>query len=317
MRTIFDTFGVTWPNYSDWVSAGAALLILTLLWLAAAAFGRWVGPKLAGFWTRHGGTRGEDLAERTGPIVRYAVFLVAAGIALNADAWRPLALIVFGIAIAVGAALLVLTLARGLQLARWMAWLLAGFAFVGLLGRSVGSLRPLTRPFDRIGFSAGKVHITLLTLVQAVIVLLALYAAVKLLNRIAAHVTSPKTMPRGPERTTEIMQLSSSFAVGGQRWTGVHQRSRRRGTHSGARDHGVSHGLGTARRGRAPIGSRAGLRARSREPGSRRPLQGSRQEGRPPSLLSQQAVPRVQNRSGPVHLVKLRGATEVYRGSRL
>jgi small-conductance mechanosensitive channel len=187
MRTIFDTFGVTWPNYSDWVPAGAALVILALVWLAAAAVGRWIGPKLSGFWTRHGGARGEELSRQTGPIVRYLAFLVAAGIVLNADAWRPLALIVFGIAIAVGAALLVLTLARGLQLARWMAWLLAGFAFVGLLGRSVGSLRPLTRPFDRIGFSAGKVHITLLTLVQAVIVLLALYAAVKLLNRIAAQ----------------------------------------------------------------------------------------------------------------------------------
>ncbi|HEY0311508.1 MAG TPA: mechanosensitive ion channel domain-containing protein [Allosphingosinicella sp.] len=187
MRTIFDTFGVTWPNYSDWVSAGAALVILVLVWLSAAAVGRWIGPKLSGFWTRHGGARGEELSRQTGPIVRYLAFLVAAGIALNVDAWRPLALIVFGIAIAVGAALLVLTLARGLQLARWMAWLLAGFAFVGLLGRSVGSLRPLTRPFDRIGFSAGKVHITLLTLVQAVIVLLALYAAVKLLNRIAAQ----------------------------------------------------------------------------------------------------------------------------------
>jgi small-conductance mechanosensitive channel len=187
MRTIFDTFGVTWPNYSDWVSGGAACIILVLLWLAAAAIGRLLGPRLSGFWTRHGGTRGEDLAERTGPIVRDVLFLAAAGIILNADAWRPLALIVFGVAIAVGAALLVFTVGRGLQLARWITWLLAGFAFAGLLARSVGSLRPLTRPLDRVGFAAGKVHVSLLTGLQAAVVLLALYAAVKLLNRIAGQ----------------------------------------------------------------------------------------------------------------------------------
>jgi len=187
MRTIFDTFGVTWPNYSDWVSAGAAAAILALLWFAAAAAGRLLAPRLSGFWTRHGGARGEELASCTGPIVRDVVFLAAAGIALNADAWRPLALIVFGVAIAAAAALLVLTLARGLQLARWIAWLLAGFAFVGLLARSVGSLRPLTRPLARVGFTAGKSHISLLTAIEAIVVLLALYAAVKLLNRIVGQ----------------------------------------------------------------------------------------------------------------------------------
>jgi small-conductance mechanosensitive channel len=187
MRTIFDTFGVTWPNYSDWVSAGAAAAILVLLWLAAAAFGRILAPRLSGFWTRHGGTHGEDLAQRTGPLLRDIVFLAGAGIVLNSDTWRPLALIVFGTAIAAAAALLVFTLARGLQLARWITWLLAGFAFVGLLARSVGSLRPLTRPLDRVGFAAGKVHVSLLTALQAIIVLLALYAGVKLFNRIAGQ----------------------------------------------------------------------------------------------------------------------------------
>jgi small-conductance mechanosensitive channel len=187
MRTIFDTFGVTWPNYSDWVSAAAAAAILALVWLAAAAVGRFLGPRFSGFWTRHGGSRGEDLAQRTGPIIRDIVFLVAAGIILNADTWRPLALLVFGIAIAVGAALLVFTVARGLQLAAWITWLLAGFAFVGLLARSVGSLRPLTRPLARVGFDAGKVHVSLLTGLQAAIILLALYAAVKLLNRIVGQ----------------------------------------------------------------------------------------------------------------------------------
>ncbi|MBV9932356.1 MAG: mechanosensitive ion channel [Alphaproteobacteria bacterium] len=187
MRSIFDTFGVTWPNYSDWVSAGATLALLVLLWLLAAAVGGWAGPRLAGFWTRRGGAGGEGLAERTGPVVRYLFFLVAAGIALNADKWRPLALVVFGIAIAVGAALLILTLARGLQLARWMGWVLAAVAFIGLLGRSVGSLRPLTHPLDRIGFSAGRTHVSLLTALQAAIVLLALYAAVKLFNRVVGQ----------------------------------------------------------------------------------------------------------------------------------
>ncbi|MBV8687841.1 MAG: mechanosensitive ion channel [Alphaproteobacteria bacterium] len=118
---------------------------------------------------------------------RYLAALVLTAIMLNADAWRPLALIVLGLAIAVPAALLVLGILRAVQIATWIAAVLAAVTFVALLTRAVGSLRPVTDVLDRIGFDAGKVRVSLLSAIETGVTLIALYAAVKLLNRIAAE----------------------------------------------------------------------------------------------------------------------------------
>jgi small-conductance mechanosensitive channel len=187
MRSIFDTLGITWPTYADWVSAGAALAILALVWLAAHFLGRLAGPRLARFWEHRGGARGEALAVRMCSASRYLAALVATAIVLNADAWRPLALIVLGIGVAVPAALLVFGLLRGVQIAAWVASVLAAVTFVALLTRAVGSLKPVTDLLNRVGFNAGTVRVSLLTVIQAGVILVALYAAVKLLNRVAAQ----------------------------------------------------------------------------------------------------------------------------------
>jgi small-conductance mechanosensitive channel len=120
-------------------------------------------------------------------VTRFLAALILTAVALNADSWRPLALIVFGFGIAVPAALAVLDIVQALGMARWIAAILAGVAFVSLLGRAVGSLKPVTDLLDRIGFNAGKVRVSLLTLLEVGVTLVALYAAVKLLNRVAAQ----------------------------------------------------------------------------------------------------------------------------------
>jgi len=186
VRSIFDTFGVTWPKHADWVSAGAAILLISLAWAAAHLLARSIGPRLAAFWSRRG-ARGEELAAHMCSLSRYLAALVLTAIMLNADAWRPLALIVLGLAIAVPAALLVLGILRAVQIATWIAAVLAAVTFVALLTRAVGSLRPVTDVLDRIGFDAGKVRVSLLSAIETGVTLIALYAAVKLLNRIAAE----------------------------------------------------------------------------------------------------------------------------------
>jgi small-conductance mechanosensitive channel len=60
-------------------------------------------------------------------------------------------------------------------------------SFVALLGRAVGGLKPVTDLLDRVGFNAGKMRVSLLTILEVGITLVALYAAVKLLNRIAGQ----------------------------------------------------------------------------------------------------------------------------------
>ena len=74
------------------------------------------------------------------------------------------------------AALLVRAIVRGLNLSRWIAWLLAAATFAALLAKAVGGLAPLTAALDTLGFTLGSRRFTLLALVQIVIGLLALYA---------------------------------------------------------------------------------------------------------------------------------------------
>ena len=76
---------------------------------------------------------------------------------------------------------------RGLGLARWIAWLLAVFAFAALLADSVGGAAPLTAALDQTGFTLGSRRFTLLALVQIVIGLLVLYAVVRLAIRLTGQ----------------------------------------------------------------------------------------------------------------------------------
>jgi small-conductance mechanosensitive channel len=115
---------------------------------------------------------------------RYLIFAVLIAILFNVDAWRPLGAIVLGLALAGGGALFVLGVVRGLAMPRSVALLLSGVTFLNLLARSVGGLKPITDLLNRIGFMAGSMRISLLSLLQIAVTLAALYAVVKLLNRI-------------------------------------------------------------------------------------------------------------------------------------
>jgi small-conductance mechanosensitive channel len=187
MRSILEGLGFTWPTYADWISATAALLFVAIAWGAAWLAGRRIGPHLAHFWEHRAGARGEALASRMCDLSRYLVFSLIVAIVFFSDPWRPLAVIVLGFTLAASTALLVSGLVRGLQMPRWIAALLAGVTFVGIFARALGGLKPLSELLNKIGFDAGATRISLLTILQVLITAAALYAVVKLLNRIVSH----------------------------------------------------------------------------------------------------------------------------------
>jgi small-conductance mechanosensitive channel len=187
MRSLIEGFGITWPTYGDWISAAVAAGAVAALWFLAHLAGRLLGPRLAAFWVRRAGGRGEELVPHLCSLVRYSIAAILIAILLNLDAWRPLGAIVLGIGLAAAAALLVWRLVRGLAMRRWIAGLLAIAAFVALLARAVGGLQPIADTFDRIGFSAANHRISLLTAIQFAVIVVALYALVKLLNRVVGH----------------------------------------------------------------------------------------------------------------------------------
>jgi small-conductance mechanosensitive channel len=187
VKGLVEGFGVTWPAYADWVAGGAALGIAVLILLGAHLIGRRFGPRLAHLWTRRAGGRGEDLAPRMCGLLGNALAALLLAIVLNVDHWRPLGAIVLGAALAGAAAMLVWGLIRGLDMPRWIAALLSGAAFVALMARALGGLQPITHALDRVGFTVTKHRISLLTAIQFAVIVVALYAVVKLLNRVVTH----------------------------------------------------------------------------------------------------------------------------------
>jgi small-conductance mechanosensitive channel len=187
MRNLVERFGLAWPTYGDWVAAAFAIALVAAAWGVAWLASHWIGPRVAAFWEHRAGSRGEALARRMCDLTRYLTGALLIAIAVNADSWRPLGAIVLGVALAGWAAMLVSGLVRGLQMPRWVAALLAGVTFFALLARAVGGLKPITDTLDKVGFTAGSTRVSLLTALEVLVTLVAIYAVVKLLNRIVGH----------------------------------------------------------------------------------------------------------------------------------
>ncbi|MBV9881752.1 MAG: mechanosensitive ion channel [Sphingomonadaceae bacterium] len=184
MNEMAASLGLDLPGPADLfaltVAAGIAAGIVFLGWLV----GHFAGPRAAGYWERHAGARGERLVPRVCALVRYAIIWPALVLALRVHAWPPGAAFLLGLIAAGAAALLVRNLVRGVNLPRWVAWALALFLFVAILADAVGGLGKVTAPLDAVAFAIGSRRLSLLALVQIAIGLLALYAAVKLANRL-------------------------------------------------------------------------------------------------------------------------------------
>ena len=187
MRSLFERFAITWPAYGDWIAAAVAVALVAAAWGLAWLLGRWLGARMAAFWEHRAGRRGEALATRMCDLARYLIAALMVALLLNADSWRPLGAIVLGVALAAWTAMLVSALVRGLQMPRWIAALLAAVTFLSLLARAVGGLKPITDTLDRVGFTAGTTRVSLLTVLQVLVTVAAIYAVVKLLNRIVSH----------------------------------------------------------------------------------------------------------------------------------
>jgi len=187
VRGLAAELGVALPAAPDLPATGAALALIAGTGLLAWLAGRYAGPWLADFWERKAGAHGEGIQARICAMTRYWIVALGMMLALRLYHWPMIAIWLLGIAGAGGAALLIKSFVRGLGLARWIAWLLAAFAFAALLADSVGGAAPLTAALDQAGFTLGSRRFTLLALVQIVIGLLVLYAVVRLAIRLTGQ----------------------------------------------------------------------------------------------------------------------------------
>jgi len=176
--------GIDIPSYPALVSAGAALLLVFVTWMLALLAGRTIGPWLVGLWARYTDEQSDAMTMRICRLVRFAVAAQILTIALRAETWPPLSAFILGFSIAASAALLIREAVRSLDMPRWAALILALAAFVALLANAMERLRPVTSVLDRIGFDAGKMHFSLLSVIQNGLIILAIYAVVKLITRL-------------------------------------------------------------------------------------------------------------------------------------
>jgi small-conductance mechanosensitive channel len=211
MRNLAADLGVALPLSPDLPADGVALAAMAGLGAAAWLAGRFAGSPLAEYWERKAGAVGDGLPRRLCSMVRYLIVAIGVAGLLRLWSWPPLAIWLLGLFGAGAAALLVRSVVRGLHLSRWIAWLLAAFTFAALLADAVGGLAPLTAALDKTGFTLGTRSLTLLALVQIVIGLLALFAVVRLVNRLIGQSIRRS---RGLDPTQQVLaQKLASLAI--------------------------------------------------------------------------------------------------------
>jgi small-conductance mechanosensitive channel len=219
MQQLADRLGIQIPQYPDLVAAGIVLVLCFLVWAAAVLSGRRIGPRLADFWSRVAGGRAEGIAARICDLTRYAVAVLILAVAVFAYPWPDAAEFILGFALALWVGLLVRTLVRGLHLPRWAALLLAAAAFVAILADVIDGLEPVTRVLNQAGFSVGSTRLSLLTLLQAAIALLILFAVLRLIGRVVNHSISraaglDATQKLLAQKLVGVVLLIAAFFIG-------------------------------------------------------------------------------------------------------
>ena len=203
--------GIMTPDTHAIAAATVAALIILVALVLGWAVGKWAGPQLARFWEAKAGERAEGLIPRLCAVVRYLAIWLMLAVAVRAEPWPPLAALLLGLFAAAAAALLVRHIARGLTLPRWVSWLLAAFLFVAILADAVGGLKPIAEALDSVAFTIGHRRLSLLVVIQIAVALLALYVAVRFINRLIGALIRRAT---GLDPTQQLLaQKLASIAI--------------------------------------------------------------------------------------------------------
>ena len=219
MQHILDQIGISIPRYADVEAMAAVAALGVAAWAAALLAGRSLGPRLADFWCRVAGGRAGGIAARMVALTRHATGVLILTLAASAYDWPQLAELVLGFALGLWAAILVHTMIRSLHLPRWTAWLLAAVVFVAALARAVNGLEQLTRLLNQFGVTVGGARLSLLTVLQAGIALLLLFAVVRLVGRVANHSIAraaglDSTQKLLAQKLSGVALLTAAFFIG-------------------------------------------------------------------------------------------------------
>ncbi|EPR10726.1 small-conductance mechanosensitive channel [Sphingobium indicum IP26] len=160
-----------------------ALALAVAIHLVASAVARFASPRLR----RRFRALGEALAGHLRPILRHAI--AAAVMALAVALWPigDFAHLILGAALALSLSLLAVHILRSLAIPRLAVLPIALLLFVMVLSGSSGGFAPVADMLDGVGLDLGKRRVTLLGLVSMAAICVALFALVRLANRIVGR----------------------------------------------------------------------------------------------------------------------------------
>jgi small-conductance mechanosensitive channel len=177
--------GIDWllahvPDDSGIIHPLIALALALLLHLAAAGFARFIAPRL------HPRTHvmGPAFTQRLRAMLRYALSALLIGIAAAFWPRASVGHLILGIGLGLSVALLAAYALRTLAIPRWAALPLALLLFLSIVSGTSGGLAPVGAMLDTVGISLGKRRITLLGLLSIAATCVALFALVRLANRL-------------------------------------------------------------------------------------------------------------------------------------
>lgn len=163
---------------------GIAALIAGLALIAGWLVRRKLGPRLAD-WLHGRDIQAQGaLTAHVPALLGWTTALLLAAVGWGAWAWDPYAGLLLGAVVAVTAAAAVRNLILGVGLGEVPALLIAAAALAALLSHAVGGLSLLQERLDSVGFSAGKMHVSLLTLINIALTVLVLFLVVRIGNRV-------------------------------------------------------------------------------------------------------------------------------------
>ncbi|WP_294057817.1 mechanosensitive ion channel domain-containing protein [Sphingomonas sp.] len=179
--------GMAMPSQGEIIQAAVAYALAAVALAAGWLAGDRLGHPLSAAWEKHVGASAEGLAPRMCKISQHGTAAILLALVFNAQSWQPLAAFGLGLALGVSVALLVKAVLRGLHLPVWAAWSMAALAFTAILSRAMHGLDSIRNTLGRVGFTVGMREVSLLNVLTFLITAVILFAAVRLINRVVAH----------------------------------------------------------------------------------------------------------------------------------
>ncbi len=204
------------PGDPDIVQPVIALGIALLLYAAAWAIGRTLAPQLR----QRLPPLSDILAGHVRAILRHGVAALLLPLAFVLFPVGTIAHLVVGTVLGAAVALLAIHILRGLAIPRWAVAPLALILFILIVSGSGGGIAPVGDMLDRVGVDLGKRRITLLGLLSIAATCVALFAAVRLANRLIGR-SIQKTEGFDPTQKLLAQKLATIAVVVAAFFVGV------------------------------------------------------------------------------------------------